>query len=205
MGSFVKRLFCVIGLLAVLFAGLSFYSFSAACEELRPQVFRLHILANSDDPVDQAQKLLVRDAIVEACGEWFENVDNQSEAKHIAAAHLDTCQQLAQETLRQAGSDDTVRVEITNQFFRTRHYDGFSLPAGRYDTLKIIIGNGEGHNWWCTLYPTLCLPAASSTDALSEFSPTQSDLMLHPQDYRLRFALLEWVEELRAQVALSKP
>ena len=105
--------------------------FDNECETVREDVLRLHILANSDSEEDQALKLRVRDAI------------------------------LREEALAQAGSADAVRVALVNMYFETREYDGTILPAGYYDAVRIELGAAEGHNWWCVLFPQLCIGTAA--------------------------------------------
>ena len=99
----------------------------------------------------------------------------------------------AAEYIAESGADYPVSVEITNMWFETRSYDGFTLPAGDYDVVRIIIGAGEGHNWWCVMYPPLCIPGAE--DAIAKYGDNAK--FVAGDDFEIRFALLEWLEKLK--------
>ncbi len=138
----------------------SMVSFEAGCENLRQNVFRLHIIANSDSDGDQALKLLVRDAILRDSEELFLGADTLDEAIISAEKNIPILTGIAQNTVRDNGYDYPVTVSVNKSFFDTRVYDDFTLPAGVYDALKIEIGEAKGKNWWCVLFPTICVGAA---------------------------------------------
>ena len=135
---------------------LTMTGFSGQCEAIENQVFRFHVLANSDSQEDQALKLKVRDRVLEYSEGLFQNAQTREEAEALAAAHLQELCQAAQDEVYRQGYDYPVKAEITNMFFDTREYETVTLPAGCYDALRITIGEAEGHNWWCVLYPNLC-------------------------------------------------
>ena len=141
----------------VIFSILPFFS---SCEDISNQVLRLHVIANSDSDEDQALKLKVRDTVLLESAKWYENAENFEEANAAVCMHLQSIERTAQETLSGLGAKDTVRVEVSDVYFETRDYEDFSLPAGKYRTLRVIIGEGKGKNWWCMVYPALCVPAA---------------------------------------------
>ncbi len=174
---------------------------SASRSALAGQVVRLHVIANSDSDADQALKLQVRDAVLELATPLLDGVDSQQAAEAALLPHLDELAQAGRAVLEQAGSRDAVTVSLTDQWFPTKVYDGFSLPAGTYRALRVVIGEGKGQNWWCVVFPPLCL--ASVTE---EVAVTAADAgltgdqvaLITGQDggYVLKFKLIEWWEEL---------
>ena len=129
---------------------------SAAQAALAEDVLRLHVVANSDSAEDQAVKLQVRDAVLAQAEPLLEGLVSSEQAEYVLTPRLAELEDTARGVLDAAGYDDDVTVTITDQWFPTRVYDSFSLPAGQYRALKVVIGEGEGQNWWCMLYPSLC-------------------------------------------------
>ena len=151
---------------------------------VREEVLRLHILANSDSTADQTLKLQVRDAVTAAAAAW--SADSPAAAREQAQAQLPRLEAVARETLRQAGCDDEVTAELTTMYFTTRQYGSTTLPAGTYDAVRITIGAGKGQNWWCVMYPPMCVGGAAGQDTLSPVT--------EGEPYILRFKVLEWIE-----------
>ena len=151
---------------------------------VREQVVRLHILANSDSTADQNLKLQVRDAVTAAAVEW--TAETPAAAREQARAALPQLETVARDTLRQAGCDDEVAVELTRMYFTTRRYGSTTLPAGMYDAVRVTIGAGTGQNWWCVVYPPMCVGGATARDTLSPLT--------EGEPYILRFKVLEWIE-----------
>lgn len=143
-------------ILIALFAG-----FAKDCDELRESTFRLHILANSDSVHDQRVKYALRDYILADVGAIFAGCTDKNDAKALAERNLGYIGQKAGEYLRSIGCTEPVRCSVETCEFPTRVYADFTLPAGNYDALRIEIGAGAGKNWWCVLYPSVCLNAAS--------------------------------------------
>ncbi len=180
----------------ILVGGLT--TFAVDCGKIRQDVLRLHILANSDSEEDQTLKLKVRDRILEEMGDTFETPETLQAAKDSAAENLDKIRQIAQDEVHQNGYNYEVQAEIVNMYFTTRQYDTFTLPAGMYDAVRISIGEAKGHNWWCVLYPPLCLPAAQPENVLeSGLDEEEADLVTKNPKYEIRFAVVEWFEELK--------
>ena len=178
---------------AVLFSMLGF---TAQCESIPDKVFRLHILANSDSAEDQAVKLRVRDRILEESAGLMDGVSTREEAEAAAAQSLPKLQAAAEDEIRQAGYAYPVQAEITRMYFPTRQYESVTLPAGEYDALRISIGEAKGKNWWCVLFPALCLPVAEDSAQLSDvLSSGQLDVV--QGSYEIRFKAVEWYEQLR--------
>lgn len=161
--------------------------------EIRSETLRLHIIANSDSDEDQELKLKVRDAVLNATGELFAEVSGKTEAVEAAKYSSDDIKDIAKSIISSEGFDYSVQVEITEMWFETRTYDGFALPAGDYDTVRIIIGEGEGKNWWCVMYPALCVPGAEN--AIKKYGKNSD--FISGNGYELRFALIEWFEEIK--------
>ena len=186
-------------LLAVAVSGW-FAGFAEDCSQLQQNTLRLHIQANSDQPQDQALKLLVRDAVLSHTQALFAGASSQQQAVELARQNLDSIQQVARRTLDQAGCSLPVQVSVTNMHFSTTVYPAFSLPAGQYDALRIRIGRAEGHNWFCVLYPGLCVPGAQNNQY-----PTSREQQLVEQSsrYEIRFAALELAQSITRRTPLK--
>lgn len=165
--------------------------FGGECRQLEQEVLRLHILANSDSPRDQQVKLAVRDAVLAGTGELFSSADTLEAAEQKAAENLPLIEQLARAELARQGSNTPVKAELANMYFNTRYYDNATMPAGRYDALRLTIGEGAGKNWWCVVFPPLCVEVAAKektplTEKLEELDERPN--------YKLAFASVELVE-----------
>lgn len=174
-------------------------SFFSGCQAVYSDTLRLHIRAASDSEADQQRKLLVRDALVQETARLTEGASDKADAEAILGENLEQLRQTAIRTLQAAGSDDPVSVSLSPAYFNTRQYQttagDLTLPAGEYDALVVTIGEGEGHNWWCVLYPSLCLPAATE-DALALYSEEEQAVVT--EGYTLRFWVVEMLERLAA-------
>lgn len=193
-GVFMKKLWkfvCVIlALCAVFWCGTLY----ADRKTLSENLIRLHVVANSDSEEDQALKLQIRDAVVEKLQETMQNLPSTDEAKAYLQAHLPQLEAFINQLIRELGFTDTVKVSLSREAFDTREYDTFSLPAGQYESLRITIGEGAGRNWWCVVFPTLCLPATSEdfadTAVGAGFSEGLTD-SLQADTFHIRFFLLD--------------
>ncbi len=178
-------------LLCSLAAGASFARFQAVCRQVRADTLRLHIVANSDSAWDQALKLRVRDSMLQEVSALFEKVPDQAQAVQTARRQLPRLQAAAERAVRENGSRQQVRVRLVRMRFPTTHYEGFSLPAGEYDALRIELGKAAGHNWFCVLYPGLCLPSAECAAY-----PKQAENRLITEKCEVRLALLDWLQKI---------
>ena len=178
-------LFC-----AVLFSMLGF---TAQCESIPDEVLRLHILANSDSEADQALKLRVRDRLLSENEHLMDGVATREEALSAVEEALPALREAAQGEVFAAGYSYPVQAELTWMYFPTRQYESVTLPAGRYEALRITIGEGEGHNWWCVIFPPLCAQAAGlSEQAVQALSDDDVRLVTESGGgYVVRFRLLE--------------
>ena len=185
--------------LALLIASVAFLVyFESRCADLRANVLRLHILADSNSEYDQSMKLLLRDMIVSKSGELFADSSDKEEAMRSAERRLSELEELCADTLKEAGYTKTVSVSLGKSIFSTRTYGEYTLPAGEYDSLIVKIGSGEGKNWWCVLFPSICFPAASEvTEESDEFGEDGELVRQEEIEYRIGFRLVEIYWKIR--------
>ena len=158
-------------------------------EGLTQSVLRLHIVADSDDPQDQAVKLAVRDALVSEYGQTLSQAESLEQAQELAGRLLPRMLDTARQTVAAQGCTLPITGEVGELSFPAVSYEGYTLPAGEYQAVRIQLGEGQGHNWFCVLYPAVCL---DSSVALEEgMSSQQKEMLTHPEDYEIRFALLD--------------
>ncbi len=187
------RIALCLGTLACILLS-QFAAFAQVCAGVRADTLRLHILANSDSEEDQALKLAVRDTILEEYGPLFAHQATQQGAKEAAQAHLAEIEQTAARVLAEAGCPQQVHAHVVNMMFHTKEYDGFTLPAGMYDAVRIELGQAAGHNWFCVLFPPLCVPAAADADDGPAYPQEEEEAVSTP--YKVKFAALEWWQRL---------
>lgn len=172
-------------------------------EQLSEKVVRLHILANSDSAEDQALKLRVRDAVLARATEILEQSSDRTDAEVRLRAELPALERLASVEITAAGYDYPVTAELTDTAFPTREYDGFSLPAGTYLALRVVIGAGEGHNWWCVVFPPLCTTVSTDVAQTAMSAGLTEDevrlLTEETEGYVLKFKTIELWETLKAR------
>lgn len=170
--------------------------------ELADRVIRLHVIANSDSAEDQALKLAVRDRVLEQAECLYPRDADLEEARQVLAGHLSALAAAGQAVVAERGYDYPVSAELTRCWFPTKEYDGFALPAGEYEALRVVIGEGAGQNWWCVAFPPLCLGAAGETveEAAQAGSFTQEQAGLitgATEGYVLKFKGMELLGELK--------
>ena len=170
-------------------------------EQLRQQIVRLHVVADSDSAEDQSVKLEVKDAVVAYLQEKLDGLTDIEQVKEYLSNHLDALQEVAEETLERLGIKEKVSVSFEEEAFPVRYYDTFKLPSGIYQSLRIRIGQAQGHNWWCVVFPTLCIPQSGEefrdVAAGSGFSDTLGQTLSNEEGYEVRFFLLDllgWLE-----------
>ena len=182
----------------VAFVVICFYGWGIVTDSqvLHDQLLRLHVVGASNSKEDQDVKLLVRDAVLESLKEGLQDVTDPQKAYDYVARMLPKVEAAANRCLKAAGFTDTAAVYLTEEAFPTREYDTFSLPAGVYKALRVVIGEGEGRNWWCVVFPQLCMQ--------NNFVETANMAGLEPElcetlegDYEIRFWLLEKWGELK--------
>ena len=187
-------------LLAILMTNsITFIRDGRRLEQHRGSVLRLHILAESDSERDQQLKLKVRDALLTSG--VLDGADDLKSAENIASAKLPEIERIAEDTLRENGCSLPVSAELADVEFDERTYGDITMPAGEYRALRVKIGSAQGHNWWCVMYPPLCLPAACEVTDDKEkecelFDDDELDIMYHPEKYEVRFAIWDKIKEL---------
>lgn len=168
------------------------------CEGVRQSVLRLHVLANSDNAADQLLKLRVRDRLLADGAPLLAGAQNRDQAADLAKQQTAALQALAADELARAGSRLGVTCRVERAYFPTRVYGTVTLPAGEYTALRVVIGSGRGQNWWCVMFPPLCLPAACPPEDAptvdSVLTDGEADLVQNGPRYRVRFKTVEWVE-----------
>ena len=182
---------------------------SASASALAGQVLRLHVVANSDTQEDQVLKLQVRDAVLEQANLLLEDVTDRGEAEAVLSQQLQALAEASAAVVAGAGYDYPVTVSLEDCWFPTKVYDGFSLPAGTYRALRIVIGAGEGQNWWCVVFPPLCLGSVTeevaATAAQAGLSEDQVSLITgRDGGYVVKFKLMEWWDSLIQALGLSR-
>ncbi len=191
----------IMGLLMALLISAG-AAFGSDCEDLRGDVLRLHILAASDEARDQQIKLEIRDEILSRYAQELSLAGSREAAEQQLQKLLGPIEETAREVVRRAGRNDEVHAGIVNMYFDTRTYGRWTLPAGCYDAVRITIGEAQGHNWWCVLYPPVCVYAAADAapgedpGTVPEGNVTALEDTVAAQDPVLepRFALMEWIE-----------
>lgn len=187
----------IIGLIvSILLSGFS--SFAAECESIRSNVLRLHILANSNSKQDQALKIKVRDRILKSSPELFSNQSTLQAAESDIEKNISRIKEIAQQEIIANGYNYKIDAKIVNMYFDTKSYGNYTMPAGKYDALRIYIGNAEGKNWWCVLYPPLCIPAASQKVKIQEkLNSKEINVVKSNKKIEIRFKAVEIFEKFK--------
>lgn len=180
---------------------LSTVSFAFACENIRENVLRLHVLAASDSEEDQQLKLKVRDALLKEGADIFDGSVNIENAARKIVPKIPRLEETAERIIRENGLDYDVKITLKKEFFATRTYEKITLPAGKYLALRVVIDSGKGHNWWCVMFPALCLPAArANTDVEAILGEKGTRLVSKNPKYEPRFKIIEIIEEIKNSV-----
>lgn len=174
---------------------VSLVTFENTCSKLEKDVFRLHILANSDSKADQTLKMKVRDEIISEISPLYVDVQNKEEAMKITKKNLPLIENKAQQIVSLSGYDYDVKAMVKNEFFDTRYYDDFTMPAGFYDSLTITIGEAQGKNWWCVMYPSLCVGASSKLNMKEDLSDDEYRVIT-ADDVVYKFKIVEYYEKI---------
>lgn len=194
------RISIAIGIVtAVIF---SICSFAKTSEEIRSDVLRLHVIANSDSSVDQNLKIRLRDYILEEGEGIFDGSVNVENAVKKIEPKLAELENSAETFVKNAGFDYDVKITLSNEYFTTRTYESVTLPAGKYLALRVVIGCGEGHNWWCVMFPPMCVPAADKKDEIENvFTDKEIKLVESKPKYEPRFKVVEIYEQIRETIS----
>ncbi len=200
----LKRIYISIaaGLCCSLIIGMA--QFEKQCDSLRDNCLRLHILANSDSTFDQQLKLKVRDEVLKLSQDIFADAQNLEQALYAAQNNIDTITAAAQQVCLQNGTDYTVKCEIDKEFFTTREYDNFTLPAGNYEAVRLLIGEAEGKNWWCVMFPSVCIGTAGERELASAAGNEAANVALGGSKYKIKFKIVEAYQSIKQWFSAKK-
>lgn len=191
MSKYIKWVWIAVVVLAL----FSFGTLIADMHALQSNLVRFHVVASSNSAEDQQMKLLVRDAIIAHLQKNVKGITDIQEAKKYIRSQLPELETVANHTLKKFGSDHKARVRLVTEEFGAREYDTFRLPSGIYSSLKIEIGNAEGENWWCVVFPSLCLPVTADAFVDTAVSAGLDKglvyTLLEHQGYKVRFFFLD--------------
>lgn len=181
----------------VLTIALSCFDFNYSCNSIRNSVFRIHILANSDSEYDQSLKLKVRDRLLSDGLEVFKDSESLSETLVLARENINRFRKSAENELQKNGCNYSVKASVEKCRFNMRTYENCTLPAGEYYALQIKIGKAKGKNWWCVMYPSICVSSSSQKieDVLDESS---SEIVENKDKYIVKFKICEWFETVKS-------
>lgn len=203
--------FLILLFLLVLFIIISAFSYvNAISRDISENLFRLHVLANSDSEEDQNLKYLVRDNVIIYINTLSKNLTNKEDVIKLANENIDNIKKVAEDTIKENGYDYTVSIEIGNFTFPTKQYGDISFPAGFYDALRINIGEAKGQNWWCVMFPPLCFVDSSSgvvpesSKELMKESLTEEEYNLisnNRTDIKLKFKIVELFQNISVDLA----
>lgn len=174
--------------------------FIKTSESISQEVFRLHILANSDSDEDQSLKLKVRDKILTESESLFINCKNLNDVINVSKNNIDYFEKLANECIIENGYNYKAEVYVDKEYFNTREYEKITLPSGEYNALKIEIGEAKGHNWWCVMFPAICLPAVSEDEINSILNEDEIELINSNNKYEIRFKIVEIYEKIKSKL-----
>ncbi len=176
---------------------MSFSSFNVACDDLRANVLRLHIIANSDSKEDQQLKLEIRDRILENSKEIFADSENIEEAIISAENSIQKIEQIANEVISEKNFGYKAIASVEDSYFETREYENFTLPAGTYKSVVIKVGKAEGKNWWCVIFPEICLPACFEARLSDTVSENSAKIAENKPKYKVKFKIVEIYEDIK--------
>lgn len=159
---------------------------------LSSSLVRLHVIAVSDDEYEQALKLRVRDGVLSYISPKLRDVKSAQQAQEIIKSELDGIKAAAESS----AEGRSVEVSLSQEYYPTRNYEKFSLPAGKYQSLRVILGEGEGHNWWCVVFPPLCISAAEQEQAVESMSEDMRGIVTEEDGCEYKFRILELWGEL---------
>lgn len=196
----MKKAFVFVVSIVCLWLIAPLTSLAVEYQHQKENLIRLHVVGSSNDARDQQIKLLVRDAVIQSVQEGLVQCADTEEAKAYLQEKLDVIELAANETLKELGCPDTAVVTLCKEEFPARNYDTFSLPSGVYTSLRICIGEAEGKNWWCVVFPSFCFSASSdgfvNTAAGAGFSQPLRETLAEGEGYEIGFFFLDCIGKL---------
>lgn len=182
----------------VICCAMNITAFSKQCDNIRDKMLRMHVIANSGSEADQALKLKVRDAVLQEGKEIFDGSVTADQAEEKILPHIEQLRQSALAVIKDEGYDYDVQITVQKEYFATRTYENsVTLPAGYYTAVKVIIGEGAGQNWWCVMFPPMCLPAADAECEISDvLTDEEANIVKNVDKYEFKFKIVEFFENL---------
>ncbi len=174
--------------------------FIQTSERISDDVFRLHILANSDNEEDQQLKLKVRDAVLKKGQNVFTDCSSLEEIIASCESNIDLFEETATECIKENGYNYSVNAYVDKEYFNTREYEEITLPSGIYNALKIEIGEAKGHNWWCVMFPAICLSAVSDSEMNNILDEEEIELINSDNKFEIRFKFVEIYEKIKSKI-----
>ena len=166
-------------------------------QKLSGELVRLHVIAASDSDADQALKLRIRDRALMHLTPLLDRAQSVDDARAVIESELPHLEKLANDEIAAAGFDYSAAAALSPERYPTREYMGFALPAGSYLSLRITLGGGEGQNWWCVVFPPLCMTAVEERDSIATLSENSKKLIFaEEEEYILKFRLIEFFESI---------
>lgn len=209
-GIFVKKfLLLVVAAVCVIVGGKQYQQYKMT-EEIAEKIIRFHVLANSDTEEDQKLKLEVRDAIGAFMQPRLSNVTDIENSRQIVRESIPDIEQKAEEVITENGYTYTVSATLSNIDFPEKTYGPYTFQAGNYEALEIVIGKGEGHNWWCVMYPNLCF-FNSTYEVVDEeaeksleriLTPEEYQSLMEDKNYEVKFAIVDFWKDIKESVAI---
>lgn len=179
---------------------LSFINFSAKCNRISEKIFRLHIIANSNSEEDQSLKIKIRDDIIK----YFSNKNFKSleDAQDYAFKNIDNIKKICENRIKSEHFNYNIKVEICKNEFKNKKYDSVIIPAGTYESLRIIIGKGDGKNWWCVLFPQMCIPAAEDCNIDPDYDlfDDEKNIIENEEKYKVEFKIVDIFQSIHEMV-----
>lgn len=178
-------------------------------QSLAEKLIRFHVVAESNEPEAQELKLKIKDEVLAELSPVLEGCKSREQAEHILGRRLHQIQQIAESCARKYGSQAEIAVSLENEMFGARQYESFALPAGEYSSLKIVIDEGKGKNWWCVVFPPLCIeavcePIGGSEGAFAGLTDEDVKLIVgEEEEYVVKFKLLEIIEKLKQWLEIN--
>ena len=209
--KYLKSFFVLLFLFSIYFLVSAYSYVTAVSADLSNSVFRLHVLANSDTTEDQNLKYQVRDSLLSYMNQIAQGVTSKEEVISLVQTHQEDFKQIALQTIHEHGYDYSVSIHIGNFDFPTKEYGDISLPAGTYDALRVEIGEAQGHNWWCVMFPPLCfvdissgiVPEESKDSLKNNLSDEEYSLIStdNKNEFNFKFKLIEMFENVKLKLA----
>ncbi len=198
MKKTILRIEASILVAIIICCALNITAFSKQCDSIRDKMLRMHVIANSDSEADQTLKLKVRDAVLKEGKEIFDGSVTADEAEEKITPHIEALKQTALEVIENEGYNYDVEVTVQKEYFATRTYENsVTLPTGYYTAVKVIIGEGAGQNWWCVMFPPMCLPAADAECEISDvLTDEEAEIVTGTEKYQFKFKIVEIIESL---------